>query len=177
MSHWCHKYIHLHGAVKLLQLSIFTLSHHLQGADELGDSAVQASQQLCQAALLFLLRLELDDVYIFLGGDGCNAGKGTCLAEQSFTLWLRHIWEDRREATRRHLCTANAFELQVGEGERSFPLKPRTIGLKMSRRRHVFMICGKSYERGDSWKRCIWHMCTCWTYIQTTSHSNHTDVT
>ncbi len=79
---------HLHGAVQLLQLSIFTLSHHLQGADELCDGAAQVSEQVRHAALLVLLRLKLYCVQILFRGDGCNAGEGTRLTEQSFTLWL-----------------------------------------------------------------------------------------
>lgn len=82
---------HLHGVVQLLQLSIFTLSHQLQGADELCDGAAQVSEQVCYAALLVLLQLKLYCVQILFRGDGCNAGEGTRLTEQSVTLWLGHV--------------------------------------------------------------------------------------
>ena len=71
----------------LLQLSIFPLPQQLQGADELCDGAAQVSEQLGHAALL-VLQLYCQ---ILSRGDGCDAGEGARLAEQSVTLWLGRV--------------------------------------------------------------------------------------
>lgn len=77
--------------MQLLQLSVFTLSHHRQGADKLCDGAAQVSEQLGHTALLVLLGLKLYCAQTLFRGDGCNAGEGARLTEQSFTLWLRRV--------------------------------------------------------------------------------------
>lgn len=50
-----HISLHSHGVVQLLQMSIFSLSHQIHGADELFDRAAQVSQQLPHAGLLVLV--------------------------------------------------------------------------------------------------------------------------
>lgn len=84
--------------MQLLQLSVSALLHQLQSADELGDCAAQASKQLRQVALLLFLWLNLDCAHILFRSDGCDAGEGAHLAEQSFTLWLESVWRDWRES-------------------------------------------------------------------------------